>query len=469
MSTPETTDQLPVEAQLQPPAPLLAQTKISLVEASTVFLKEAEAHLAKTREKYKGVVWNDIHTVKGMDAIVRARAEFRTFRTQILKNGADALNAPGKAVKELLTDHIRELGEAAKAEEERLDDIIKAEERRKADEKAKREAEERARLAELRLRITAILNTPVRLVGASSDEVLEARDALLALDLNDMQELKDEAELARRNVATTLAGMAAEKMAAEEEAERQRQERARQAEEERRLAEQRAALERQQELARRLQDIVTRPATLAGAASWQLREAVEELEAIDKAEFGDMAAMAEISISTALMALDRMLQVAEQAERAAAEAAEAEAAAKAAERAAAEEASEPLPDVPEAAPPAQDLLVLGDEPEWEVPSHADVIGAIQQDLAGTAAEAADHHLDTLVYTTVSPAAQQRTHFYDDVADQMFRLDTGAPSAAPFTERPTDAQLCEAVASFYLVSEEVAHQWLLSYGAEGKAE
>lgn len=413
---------VPVDATIQPPAPVLETTKNTLVEVTVIFLREAEKHLKAATEKYRGVLWDDIGTTKGMEAIIRARAEFRTFRTQILKNGADALKAPGRAVTEVLNDQVKELEELAKAEESRLDKLIKAAEAKKELAKAEEARIERERVAALRARISAMVQIPVGLVGASSDAIIDARESLLAVVLDDMQEFTEEALNVRHEICATLATMGAEKMEAEEEAERQRLERIRQADIAREQKAKADALALQQRLMDRLHGFMALPVQLGGSSAWAIQDAIDKLDAEDLDQYGDLRPTVETAVTISRAALEKMLADTRQAEE---------------ERARPAAKEEPLPELAPTEPVQQEPLpALAEQELIELPVLELVPTEGEQELP-----------PLRLFEEILPALERQ--------EQAIK-------------RPRDAELREAVATRFLVSDAKAHEWLLGYGDEGGA-
>lgn len=220
-----------------------------------------EARLADMRGRLGGRVW-DVATGRGMDEAKQARAELRAART--------ALEASRATFKAPLLEACRRLDAEAKritteivAIETPIDEVIKAEERRKEAARLAREAAERARLQEIVNRIQAlgvrppwgadlayleetleILRVPLNPdhYGELLDRAQEARTASLIWYEGAVADMKDEierrrarAEEARAREQEREAQLEIEKLA-RHNAEAQAEEALRQAAEDRALA-----------------------------------------------------------------------------------------------------------------------------------------------------------------------------------------------------------------------------------------
>lgn len=440
----------PGEAAIAPPATLLQTVQAQMTDATRVFLEAAGAELERLREHYKGVVWEaDIGTTQGMNAAVRARAAFRQLRTRILKPGSDALKEPGKAVAALLNDTIKDMSAVAQAEEDKIDAYIKAEEKRKTEARAEAERLERERVAGLRAKITLMTGLPVKMVGLDSAAIFEQHDELMARDLGDMQELTEEAESVRRSVAATLSTMASERADIEERAEAQRQEQERMAAERAELERQQAEIRAQQARVQQANEAVAAinglPARLIEKNTLSSAELTEEsmlLAAATYTHLGDLAVLAEAARANTLATLDQMIAAAK------------------------EDEAEAL-----AIQQEQDTGDLSEDPA----SHADVIGAIQEDIAATVAttaaplDEAEEEGELLVLdddNSLVPAGELPAVVVDEPAQE----EAGQPEdEEPEETRPTNAQLRFVIAEQYGVDVEVAHQWLMGYADTYTAE
>lgn len=272
---------LPAPADLAPAANLLQATEATLTEVVTGFFDLAEQQGAAIIAKYDGVVWQHLETGKGMQAAVDARAELRTFRTGIVDKGHAAIKAPLLTIGRIADDRKKALGDRLKAAEKVVDDKIKAEEARKAAEKAERERIERARVAAIRENIHGISMMPSTLVGKTAAQMREILGEMTnPVDCPDeFQELAEEAAIAYANATDAIGRLIADADAREAEQARLKAERERLAEEARIAAEERrkqqeeAAAERQ-----RLQEEADKAKAELEAAQAELRRQREEWE-----------------------------------------------------------------------------------------------------------------------------------------------------------------------------------------------
>ena len=107
-----------------------------------------EASLAKLRELYKGATF-DLRTTAGNDAAREARKNLVTLRTS-LESRRKQFKAPALAFGRLIDAEAERITTEILALEEPIDQQIKADEQRRAEEKAARERAEAERVAKLR-------------------------------------------------------------------------------------------------------------------------------------------------------------------------------------------------------------------------------------------------------------------------------------------------------------------------------
>lgn len=121
----------------------------------------------------------DITTSAGMKQAKELRASFRTIRTAI-ENARKAAKAPvieaGKKIDEVAKEFTAEV----EPHEDKYDQAVKAEEKRQADEKAAKEAAERARIEAIESRIAHIRAIPVAMGQAASEAITAKIEELLA-------------------------------------------------------------------------------------------------------------------------------------------------------------------------------------------------------------------------------------------------------------------------------------------------
>lgn len=255
--------QLPAPADLTPPATLLQQTEQTLMAATTEFFTLVEQQADATIAKYADVVWQHLETVKGMDAACKARQELRQLRTGIVDKGHAAIKAPLLAVGRLADARKDELGKKLKAAEALIDGPIKAEEARKAAEKAEKERLERERIAAIRENIHGIAMMPSTLATKTSAQMREVLAEMTnpAECPEEFAELIEEASNAYLAATNAISRLIADAEAREAEQARLKAERERLAEEERKAAE--ARRQQQAELDRLAADLEEQRAALA--------------------------------------------------------------------------------------------------------------------------------------------------------------------------------------------------------------
>lgn len=271
------------------PEQFVTETYAPFLETMDVQIAEAEAAA--------GAI--DITTTSGMKEAIRWRAVFRDdFRLKI-EEKRRAAKAPLLAAGKLIDSRAAELVEKVQPLEVHFHERIKAEEKRKDDERAAAIEANRQRVAALDARLLAITSAPANAAGKASGPILAERDRIAAIEIGeDWQEFAERAAGAQREAVAKLedlyrAALAAEEAAAAEaaarEAERQRiaaeqaelaRQRAEQEAAQRQLAEQRAQLEREQaEARRRAQEAEAERQRLADAQAAELKRQSDELAA----------------------------------------------------------------------------------------------------------------------------------------------------------------------------------------------
>ncbi len=182
------------------------------------------AALAELRQKYEKAVY-DTSTIAGMAKAVAARRELREVRVNLEKLRKE-LKAPALERSRLIDAEAKALTTQIEAMEDPIDAQIKAEEQRKADEKAEHERIERERVEALHRRVSMIREQPTRYVGKSSAEIAAKIGALSEMEISDdFAELQGDAHAAKVEAIATLNDMHAKAQEQEREAERLRVER----------------------------------------------------------------------------------------------------------------------------------------------------------------------------------------------------------------------------------------------------
>jgi hypothetical protein len=306
------TDMSNPSIEMLEPATEVVDAAPDTVGTALAICTRVEQGLATLEEAFKGVVY-DVTRGAGMDAARKARQEIREVRYSVANAVDDAkkrlnglkkqVDARGDAIALRLLDL-----------EEPIHNQIKAEEDRRAAEKAAREQAEREARDALMQRLDAIRAVPLDMLNASAEAISSAIDLVT---LTDSATFGEFAPAADRAIAETLKRLSDlyDAAAAREQAEADRkaieaQLAAERAEKERILAEQRAELERQQAALRHQQEI-------AEAAERERQAAVEREQLAERAaqakrdqEAREAAARAQ-AIADAAAAAERELQAAQ--------------------------------------------------------------------------------------------------------------------------------------------------------------
>lgn len=197
-----------------------------------------EAALAELRLRYKDMTW-DLTTTKGDKEARGARLELVTLRTS-LEAQRKEIKAPALALCERIDAEAKRITGEIKELEVPIDALIKADEKRRADEKAERERNERERVDAIKQRMAAIRSVPMEMVGKPSGEIREALDELSAMvvDAALFEEFELQAQGDRADAVKALTKMIDLMTAQEAESARllaEREELARQQAEQRRI------------------------------------------------------------------------------------------------------------------------------------------------------------------------------------------------------------------------------------------
>lgn len=216
------------------------------------------AALAELRGKFGGVVFEVSSTV-GLKAAKEARAEVKGYRVELEKVRKE-IKAPALQRCKDIDEEARRITAELLALEDPIDEQIKAEEQRKAAEKAAKEEAERKRRAEIQLRIIDIRNMVLVAAGANTARIAELISELKAFEITfeEFGECAGEAMLTQSQtlaVLQDLHGKAVEReRIAEEQAEQERQAKAERERREAELRAEREELKRKAEEVRRIQE-----------------------------------------------------------------------------------------------------------------------------------------------------------------------------------------------------------------------
>lgn len=173
--------------------------------------------LADAKTQAKGVEF-DVTTTAGMAVAVKHRATFREIRVASEKARKER-KAPILEIGKLLDTRQKEIEAEIEPFESRFDVAIKAEEKRKDDEKIAKAVAESARISAIRKRITEMQAIPSMLVGKQSATIATAIEGLESVEitLETHQEFVGEAQAAQVATISKLGEMLAAQQAHEAE------------------------------------------------------------------------------------------------------------------------------------------------------------------------------------------------------------------------------------------------------------
>jgi len=208
------------------------------------------AGLAECRQRYAGVVY-DLRTTKGNDDARKARKELVTLRTS-LESKRKELKAPLLAQAKLVDDEAKRITGELLALEEPIDAQIKADEKRREDERIAKEQAEAARRKVYTDGIAKIAGYVEQAADLPAARIAAGITYLEGMNLADFDDYLAEATATRDRTVAALRALHAKAVAREEEAARLDAERieqariaAEQAETARKLKEQQDELDRQ--------------------------------------------------------------------------------------------------------------------------------------------------------------------------------------------------------------------------------
>lgn len=144
---------------------------MEISKTEIVAYSKTEQALAELRTKYSAVVF-DVKSTKGMGAAKEARAELRSYRVDLEKVRVIE-KAESLAYGRLVDSEAKRITAELEKLEDPIDNIIKVEEKRKADEKTEKERIEKERVDSIRARIGNIEKWPLRCIGMSAEQLSE--------------------------------------------------------------------------------------------------------------------------------------------------------------------------------------------------------------------------------------------------------------------------------------------------------
>lgn len=154
------------------------------VGAAIATFTQTEADLTALAAKHISEVF-DVSTTKGMVVAKEVRKTFRELRLSI-EDTRKTAKADALAFGKKLDDHARKLQSIIADAEKNADDQIKAEENRKAEERAASEKLEQEAIARENALLDAIRDTPVDLIGKDSATIQAAIARLDAMTLDEL-------------------------------------------------------------------------------------------------------------------------------------------------------------------------------------------------------------------------------------------------------------------------------------------
>ncbi|WP_343499685.1 hypothetical protein [Achromobacter denitrificans] len=252
-------------------------TEVLDAPAALAEFNPVQKGLAELRKELAGVQF-DVTTTAGDKAARAARAKCVTIRTSA-KKVYETWNAPMLEKQRAMRDLVATITAEVEKIELPIDAQIKAEEARKAEIKAAKEAAELARQQAIQTRINAIGQYPVQAAGKSAADiaVLLAAVAELPITTELYEHRAGEAMQLHAEVVAKLEQMHGAALAQEQEAARLAAERAELEEQQRRLQAEREAENAHQEAARAEQ--ARKDAEAAAALKRQQDEAAAALRA----------------------------------------------------------------------------------------------------------------------------------------------------------------------------------------------
>jgi hypothetical protein len=278
---------------------------------AVVAYTQTERALADLRQRYGGAAF-DCTTTAGDKAARAARLELVTLRTALEKRRAE-FKAPALEFGRLIDAEAKRITGEILALEIPIDAAIKADEKRRAAEKAERERIEAARLDRHRRAINEIRAAATGHAAANAATLAEAITAVVALDVSPSRydEFAPAAQQAQADTLDALRRLHA--AAVEREAEAAR------------LDAERARLARVEEFQKRLHRIRALPLAVLGKGSAAIATAIGSIEALKFDTWAEYAGQAEDARTEALQQMREAHADAVERERvAAAQAAEAE-------------------------------------------------------------------------------------------------------------------------------------------------
>lgn len=188
----------------------MQQEVLSTTETRIAEYSATAAALAELRGRLAGVVY-DITTTKGLDSARRDRRELVTLRTS-LEAKRKELKAPALERAKLIDTEAKRIEGEIVALESPIDQQIKAEERRREDEKRALEEAERRRVAAIQAGIDVFRRAVAECTGMTSTQIAERRNEIATTRFDEVwpaqfAEFADDAKAARDSAVIALADL----------------------------------------------------------------------------------------------------------------------------------------------------------------------------------------------------------------------------------------------------------------------
>lgn len=177
---------------------------LSIKDTVLAQFKEAEASLTTLADRYRNVVY-DASTPKGMRDAIAARADLRDNGRLFVTRAEKRIKADVNDLKRVMSDEVERLVGIVQPVEESIDKQIKAEEERKAAEKAERERIEAERVGAHQANIDKLKSYVTRAAGQPVEAIERAIEALKAIQFGpEWEEFADAALAARTSTVEAL-------------------------------------------------------------------------------------------------------------------------------------------------------------------------------------------------------------------------------------------------------------------------
>lgn len=193
-----------------------SKTKVSIKDAVLAQFAEAEQTINVLVEKYRNVAFA-VTTTKGMKEAKEARADLRDNGRLHVTKSEERIKGEVNDLKRVMASEVARLVAIVKPHEDAVDTQIKAEETRKANEKAERDRIEAERIALHKANLETLAGYAAQTEGRSAEDIEKAIGIVAAIEIGDeWQEFKAQAEQAKAaSVEAMQKALGAERLRAE--------------------------------------------------------------------------------------------------------------------------------------------------------------------------------------------------------------------------------------------------------------